>query len=93
MSDSRTTHGLGQHPGALFRCVVCQRFVKATERGVCPTCGFKPPTLTRSGKPDRLIWNRAVRKARAYNESRPVSRLWPWLIAVAVAIAIASASY
>ena len=55
---------MGEHPGARFRCVVCRRFVKATERGVCPTCGFRPPTLTPEGEPDPRVWERVVRRSR-----------------------------
>ncbi|MCG8422506.1 MAG: hypothetical protein MJE77_31715 [Proteobacteria bacterium] len=94
MSDSRTVHGLGQHPGARFHCVVCRRFVKATERGACPNCGFVPPTLTPPGKADPRVWRRAVSKARQINAAPArsdtrqlrVQRAWPWLALTALAL-------
>ena len=30
-------------PGA-FRCLVCKTYVKGTESGHCPRCGFVPPS-------------------------------------------------
>ena len=32
-------------PQAQFRCDVCQRFVLATDHGVCPACGREPVAL------------------------------------------------
>lgn len=40
---SRVEHGSTHHAGARFRCRVCRRFVKATQSGVCPSCGMPPP--------------------------------------------------
>ena len=33
-------------PGS-FRCLVCQVYVKGTESGHCPRCGFVPPSAPR----------------------------------------------
>jgi hypothetical protein len=33
-------------PRDRFRCLVCQRFVRATDFGVCPHCGKAPPALS-----------------------------------------------
>lgn len=53
MPDPRTTVWFGQHAGARFRCRVCRRFVRATERGVCPSCGMPPPAFVSvTGAPD-----------------------------------------
>lgn len=30
-------------PHARFRCLVCRVFVRGTEAGHCPRCGFVPP--------------------------------------------------
>lgn len=46
MLDPRTSSGIGKHPGARYRCRLCQRFVVATGHGVCPSCGMAPPTFT-----------------------------------------------
>lgn len=43
MSDPRMMPWFGQHAGARYRCRVCRRFVRATDRGVCPSCGMPPP--------------------------------------------------
>lgn len=88
MSDPRMGHGMGEQPGARFRCVVCRRFVTATERGVCPSCGFRPPTLTPEGRPDPRIWERAARKARAHNDA-PRSPRTSLVIALLLSIAFA----
>lgn len=48
MSDPRLPRREGHAgPGACFRCVPCRRVVTGTERGVCPRCGWTPPSLVR----------------------------------------------
>lgn len=70
MPDPRTFVWFGRHAGAQFRCRVCRRFVRATDRGVCPSCGMPPaeftPVSTRVTGPERSgqrqpRWWRAVR--------------------------------
>lgn len=46
MPDPRTFVWFGRHAGARFRCRVCRRFVRATDRGVCSTCGMPPAEFT-----------------------------------------------
>lgn len=38
---------------ARFRCTVCERFVRATEYGVCPSCGLGPPQVLHVEAPRR----------------------------------------
>lgn len=45
MSDPRMMPWFGQHAGARYRCRVCRRFVRATDRGACPSCGMPPPSF------------------------------------------------
>jgi hypothetical protein len=45
--------------GARFRCLPCRRFVEAGPSGVCPHCGYAPPTLVppvAEPGPSRLYW-------------------------------------
>lgn len=41
--DSRGSLTARRDPGQ-FRCLVCQEYVRGTEAGHCPRCGFVPPT-------------------------------------------------
>jgi hypothetical protein len=38
-------------PHPRFRCPVCRVFVRGTEAGHCPKCGFVPPTAMRAPEP------------------------------------------
>ena len=70
MPDPRMMPWFGQHAGARFRCRVCRRFVRATERGVCPSCGMPPPSFASVAQPAasmdpavlrrRLWWSAAI---------------------------------
>lgn len=70
MSDPRMMPWFGQHAGARYRCRVCRRFVRATDRGVCPSCGMPPPSFASVAQPGdridpavlrrRLWWSAAV---------------------------------
>jgi hypothetical protein len=40
-------------PGS-FRCLVCQVYVKGTESGHCPRCGFVPPSAPPVPEPRRI---------------------------------------
>lgn len=70
MSDPRMMPWFGQHAGARYRCRVCRRFVRATDRGVCPSCGMPPPSFASRAQPRapsdpavlrrRLRWSAAI---------------------------------
>ncbi|MEM9487784.1 MAG: hypothetical protein AAGC55_01505 [Myxococcota bacterium] len=70
---------------------MCRKFVTATERGVCPTCGFVPPTITRVGRRDARLWLRAGHQVRARGKraQRAVSLSWRWFGLVLVAWVLA----
>jgi hypothetical protein len=51
MTDPRMQPWFGQHAGARYRCRVCRRFVRATDRGVCPSCGMPPPSFASVAPP------------------------------------------
>jgi hypothetical protein len=69
MSDPRMMPWFGQHAGARYRCRVCRRFVRATDRGVCPSCGMPPPSFASVAEPaprtDPAIWRRRLRWSAA----------------------------
>lgn len=70
MPDPRTVSWSDHHAGARFRCRVCRRFVRATQRGVCPSCGMPPPEFasvagpvavaTEATRRRRLRWSAAL---------------------------------
>lgn len=65
MPDPRTISWSDHHAGARFRCRVCRRFVRATQRGVCPSCGMPPPEFTSvSGRPDEAAVQTRSRRLR-----------------------------
>ena len=59
-------------PGA-FRCLVCKVYVKGTESGHCPRCGFVPPAAPPLPPPRRF----------------PTTILLAGVIAVALAVGLA----
>ena len=69
MSDPRMMPWFGKHVGARYRCRVCRRFVKATDRGVCPSCGMPPPDFASVAQPaaraDRAVLRRRLRWSAA----------------------------
>lgn len=82
MSDDRLPRREGPaQPGAYFRCLPCQRLVTATARGVCPRCGWSPPSLVAASP-------RPARGLAAVSA-------WYWIAAVAVSVAagFAAASF
>lgn len=90
MSDSRTTATVGKHPGARFRCLVCQRFTTANSFGACPRCGFVAPSVTPMGELDQKVWRRVVAQARWSNRvrSRRVGLLILGLVFTAIALLV-----
>jgi hypothetical protein len=53
-----------------FRCLVCLRFVMATNFGVCPSCGIAPPQVrSNRTRRDPVAWERAGKAARALSDS------------------------
>lgn len=69
MSDPHMMPWFGQHAGARYRCRVCRRFIKATDRGVCPACGMPPPDFASVAQPaarvDRAVLRRRLRWSAA----------------------------
>jgi len=55
-------------PRAQFRCDLCQRFVLATDHGVCPSCGREPlamPSLHAVLVEDPVPWRYVLAVALA----------------------------
>ena len=42
-------------PGS-FRCLVCQEYVRGTDTGHCPRCGFVPPSAPAAHDPPP-VWS------------------------------------
>jgi hypothetical protein len=59
-------------PRARFRCDLCQRFVLATDHGVCPSCGREPLAV------DNLAAHAHKR------QGQPV----PWIYVLGLAVAL-----
>lgn len=90
MSDMRLPQRAGRpQPRARFRCPVCQRFVTATDHGVCAGCGRAPPAATSAGRgPDPRAWSRA---ARAAGTTPVTAGTWLAIVLASLAIGLACA--
>jgi hypothetical protein len=85
VSDQRLTSPRGPYPGSRFRCLVCRKFVHASEIGVCPDCGFVPPRLLPLPS-DRPPGRRVATIARL--RGRPLAWLIAALVAALAALAV-----